>query len=104
MWALLAILVAFQSVVSLIIYKGVKNMAESLQQLDAVIAGLGTGVNQLITDTNALIAAVQAIPGQDFTNEVTAIQTDITNLQTLDTSVTAETGTLGGAPPAVKPA
>lgn len=83
-------------------------MADTLQQLDAVIAGLGTGVQQLITDTNALIAAVQNIPGQDFTAEVNAIQGDITNLQTLDTAVTGETGTLGGGstpPPApgVKP-
>jgi uncharacterized protein YoxC len=72
-------------------------VAETLQELDAVIAGLGTGIAQLITDTNALIAAVQAIPGQDFTNEVNAINADIASLQSLDTSVTTETGQLGGA-------
>ena len=77
-------------------------MAQTLQQLDTVIAGLGTGVTQLVTDVQALIAAVQAIPGQDFTNEVNAINTDITNLQGLDTSVTAETGTLN-PPPAPNP-
>lgn len=73
-----------------------KLVADTLQQLDSAISGLGTGITQLIADTQALITAVQNIPGQDFSSEVDAINDDIANLQSLDTSVTGETGTLGG--------
>ena len=82
-------------------------MADSLQQLDTVIQGLGTGVAaQLITDVNALIAAVQALPGQDFTHRSSTlgINTDIASLQSLDTSVTTETGQLGAPKPPAPPA
>jgi hypothetical protein len=109
--------------------KGESTVATTLQQLDAAIAAegveettlagavtaLATLITQLGVDIAALIAAVQA--GQDFTSELNAVNanlatatataTSVANVTTAaqaeDTSVTGETGSLGGSPTA-KPA
>lgn len=95
-------------------------MATTLADLDAAIAAdtteettlagavtsLATLITQLGTDINALIAKVQA--GQDFTNELNAVNANLatatatatsvasatTAAQSADTAVTTETGTL----------
>jgi|HubBroStandDraft_4_1064222.scaffolds.fasta_scaffold968029_2 hypothetical protein len=107
--------------------KGESNVATTLQQLDAAIAAegveettlagavtsLATLITQLGVDIAALIAAVQA--GQDFTNELNAVNANLatatatatgvanvtTAAQAEDTAVTGETEGLGSA---VKPA
>ena len=112
-----------------LIRKGQNQMATTLAQLDAAIAAEGTEettlagavtalatlITQLGTDIAALIAAVQA--GQDFTNELNAVNANLatatatagsvatvtTAAQAEDTSVTGETGSLGGGA-SVKPA
>jgi hypothetical protein len=113
-----------------ILIQGESNVATTLQQLDAAIAAegaeettlagavtsLATLITQLGTDINALIAAVQA--GQDFTNELNAVNanlatatataTSVANVTTAaqadDTAVTGETGQLGGGQSQAKPA
>lgn len=110
--------------------QGESTVAVTLQQLDAAIAAEGqeettlagavtalSGViTQLGTDINALIAAVQA--GQDFTNEINAVNANLatatatatsvagvtTAAQAEDTAVTGETGSLGGGQSQAKPA
>jgi hypothetical protein len=105
-------------------------MAQTLQQLDAAIAAEGVEettlagavtalqsvITQLGTDIQALITIIQNLPGEDFTNEVnavnanlatatataTAVASAVAAVTAEDTSVTGESGNLGGSPQ-VKP-
>ena len=105
-------------------------MAQTLQQLDAAIAAEGVEettlagavtalqsiITQLGTDIQTLITIIQNLPGEDFTNEVnavnanlatatataTAVASAVAAVTAEDTSVTGESGNLGGSPQ-VKP-
>ena len=95
---LLIVAVGIQNSLLIKLIQEGKHVATTLQQLDAAIAANTAEVAQLVTDINALIALVQAIPGQDFTNEVNAINADIAQLQGADTAVTGESGVLSPPP------
>lgn len=62
-------------------------MATSLAQLDAALASLSGAVTQVSNDITALIAKINA--GQDFTNELTTVQSSLSGLQSADASAQA---------------
>lgn len=65
----------------------------------ASFADLTTAVNQLSTDINTLITAVQNIPaGTLSAADQAALDAAVTQIQTIDTTVTTETTTV--EPPA----
>ena len=92
--------------------KGIAKMAVTLQQLDAAIAAettenatLLSAVTQLDTDVQALIAQVQA--GQDFTNELNAVNANLATITGVVSSAQAEDQSVQSQltpPPAAKPA
>lgn len=75
----------------------IDNMSVTLVQLDAGIAAQNVLVNQFMSDVNAFIAKVTA--GQDFTNELNAVQSTASALQAADGAVQAQLN-----PPASPPA
>jgi hypothetical protein len=79
-----------------------KEMAETREQLDAILTQVTTLTTQLATDVAALLTAINN--GQDFQAEADQVQASLTALQNIDTSVTTETGQLGGTPPPAPPA
>ena len=71
-------------------------MAQDKAALDAALTELGTalasedaGIAKIIEEVTALIAAIQANPTGDFTNEVTALQSMASDLTTQTGNLTA---------------
>jgi hypothetical protein len=94
------ILLAAATIALAILYSAeriVNQMAISRAAFDADLAGVITAINQLVTDVQALITAINA--GQDFTAEANTVASDLAAIQAVDASVTGETGSLGAAPP-----
>lgn len=72
----------------------VKNMAADQAALDAAVAALSTEVSNsiasetaVVTAVDDLIAKIQANPGADFTQEITALQSLTSNLTTQQAAV-----------------
>lgn len=90
------------------IFERMKHMAVTLAQLDAAIAAENSSLTslqalstQLDSDVAALVAAVNG--GQDFTNELAAVQSGVSTLSTAAANVqSADTAAQGGisVPPA----
>lgn len=87
------------------------NVATTLAQLDAAIAAetqenatLVSTVTQLATDITALIAAVNN--GQDFTNELNAVNANLATITGVVTQAATEDAAVKGAtpPPPAPPA